>query len=73
MAWDETAAISTVCPSGAARCTASLPSTPAAPGRFSTTSGWPSVRDICGASRRIMMSVAEPEAKGTTTRTGRDG
>ena len=39
--------ISTVLPSGAARETASVPTTDAAPGRFSITVVTPCVRPIC--------------------------
>jgi len=44
---NELAMISTVLPSGAARETASVPTTDAAPGRFSITVVTPCVRPIC--------------------------
>ena len=62
-----------VWPSGGDLATASEPTTPPAPVRLSTTTGWPSSSDIFGATRRVMMSVEVPAPKGTTTRTGRFG
>ena len=62
-----------VWPSGGDFATASEPTTPPAPARFSTTTGWPRSSDIFGATRRVMMSVEVPAPKGTTTRTGRFG
>ena len=62
-----------VWPSGGDLATDSEPTTPPAPVRLSTTTGWPSSSDILGATRRVMMSVEVPAPKGTTTRTGRFG
>src|SRR3954451_22368021 len=46
---------------------------PAAPGRFSTTTLWPSVRVMWAAISRAGMSVSPAGAKGTTRRIGRFG
>ena len=43
---------------------------PPAPGRFSTTNGWPSVSVSFCAVARARMSVVPPAGNGTTTRTG---
>ena len=50
MMWVETTAVS-VWPSGSARATTSVPTTPAAPARFSTTTG-------CGSSGRSASPMA---------------
>ncbi len=50
----------------AARATASAPMVPPAPGRFSTTTGWPRICDSRWATTREELSVMPPAAKGTT-------
>src|SRR6478736_885719 len=50
-----------------------VPSAPAAPPTFSTTTGWPRSLRICSAARRAMMSVLPPAANGTIRRMGRFG
>ena len=40
---------------------------PVAPGRLSTTKGWPSFSPMCWAMARAIMSVEPPAGKGTTT------
>ena len=57
---------SRVWPSAGARATASLPMVPPAPGRFSTTMGWPRIVDSRWATTREELSVMPPAAKGTT-------
>src|SRR5215213_1541810 len=64
---------STVWPSGWARATASAPTTVAAPGRFSTSTGWPRPGAMRSASSRAMTSVEPPGGNGTTNVTGRSG
>src|SRR5205823_145772 len=49
------------------------PMVPAAPGRLSTTTGWPSSSLNPGTRVRAMMSVAPPGARPTMRRTGFDG
>src|SRR5262249_205693 len=44
-----------------------MPQVPPAPPTFSTTSVWPSVRDIWSPTRRVTTSVAPPAANGTIT------
>src|SRR5689334_2969497 len=53
--------------------TASMPIVSAPPGRFSTTTGWPSGRAISGASNRARLSVALPAACGTMSLSGFSG
>src|SRR5258708_8804049 len=60
-------------PSGALLATCSVPMLPEAPGRFSTTTGWPRRAPSRSATVRALVSVTPPAAKGTTSRTGRDG
>ncbi len=43
---------------------------PVAPGRFSTTSGWPSCSPMAGAISRVTVSIAPPGGKDTMTRIG---
>ena len=62
-----------VWPSGALRATCSVATLPAAPVRFSTTTGWPSPAVIPWATTRAVVSVLPPGAKPTTKRTGRSG
>lgn len=63
-------AISSGWPSGAERATASAPKLPAAPGRFSITTGWPSTPESRSPRSRATMWVDPPAANGTTMRTG---
>src|SRR5215471_4709814 len=44
-----------------------MPKVPPAPPTFSTTSVWPSVRDIWSPTRRVTTSVGPPAANGTMT------
>src|SRR5688572_16116853 len=62
--------MSNVWPSAGARTTSLAPMLPAAPARFSTTTGWPSGACSRSAIRRAKMSVEPPGANGTTRRTG---
>src|SRR6266568_677470 len=62
-----------VYPSGAAFATKSRPSMPLAPGRFSTSTGWPSRSVIFGPIRRAMMSVVLPGGNGTMILIGFEG
>src|SRR6266853_1570738 len=64
---------SSVYPSGAAFAASSLERFPFEPGRFSTTTGWPSASPSLGASTRAIVSVAPPGGLGTSRRTGRVG
>jgi hypothetical protein len=50
-----------------------LPSVPAAPGRFSITTGCPSLSCIAWATMRPMMSAPPPGPNGTITRIDRCG
>src|SRR6185295_4514808 len=50
-----------------------MPMVRAPPGRFSTTTGWPSALESSGASMRATVSVALPGAWGTTSLTARSG
>src|SRR6185369_17246704 len=50
-----------------------MPMVSAPPGRLSTTTGWPSGRDISGARMRASVSVALPGACGTISRSGLSG
>src|SRR5262245_15305306 len=59
-----------VWPSAGDLATKSVPTTVPAPGRFSTSTGWPQTSCIFPATRRPMMSVAPPGGNGTTIRTG---
>jgi hypothetical protein len=45
----------------------------AAPGRFSTTNGWPNAAVNLSASMRAMMSVPPPGEAPTRMRTGLEG
>src|SRR5258708_27543289 len=51
----------------------SVPILPAAPARFSTTTGWPQRSPSFCATIRAMMSVPPPGVKATTIRTGLAG
>ncbi len=62
-----------VYPSGADLATASLPSAPPAPARFSTTKGWPICLAIDSPSKRAVTSRLPPGANGTTIFTGFEG
>jgi hypothetical protein len=44
-----------------------------APGRFSTTTGWPSFVCICKATARAMVSIGPPAATATMIFTGLSG
>ena len=59
--WVDTTA-SRVWPSGSARATASEPTTPAAPARFSTTMGCGRAGRSASATARARMSVPPPAA-----------
>ncbi|MNC85893.1 hypothetical protein D3C83_15120 [compost metagenome] len=61
--------MSSVWPSGALRATSSPAIWLLAPGRFSTTTDWPSDSLRLGARSRATMSVAPPGAKPTSIRT----
>jgi hypothetical protein len=61
-----------VCPS-VALAIASVPMVPPAPGRFSTTKGWPKTDEKWFAAARPAVSGVEPGGNGTMTRTGRSG
>src|SRR5438105_11577926 len=63
----------TVCPSGAALATASAPTLPPAPARFSTTTGCLKDSDIFALTQRATVSTEPPAGNGTTMRTGRFG
>ena len=60
-------------PSGAARASAAAARLPAAPGRFSTTIGWPSSGSSRCARIRVRRSGAPPAGKPTIHRSGRSG
>src|SRR3954462_5371098 len=62
-----------VLPSGALFATASTPMLPPAPGRFSTTTGWPRRSDIGTAMLRATRSALPPGGKLTMKRIGFDG
>jgi hypothetical protein len=47
-----------------------MPITPAAPPRFSTTSGWPRRSPMRSATMRATLSSAPPATVGTITRIG---
>jgi hypothetical protein len=64
---------SSVWPSGGARTTASVAVLLDAPGRFSTTKGWPSRSVNHSLISRARMSFGPPATKPTTKRTGRAG
>jgi hypothetical protein len=65
---EEIGASSTVCPSGRAAATERVPTAAPAPGRFSTTMGWPRKPCMCGAMTRARMSGDPPGAKGLIRR-----
>src|SRR5262245_62044081 len=50
-----------------------MPIVPPAPGRFSTTTGWPSAACSLSATGRAMVPVAEPGVNGTMMRIGLEG
>src|SRR6218665_3863046 len=58
---------------GGWRTAASTPIEPPAPGRFSTTTGWPSLSLRILASSRELLSVMTPGGNGTTKVIGRVG
>jgi len=49
---------------------ACAPTIPAAPGRFSTTTSWPSASPSAGATVRAVMSTFPPGTNGTMMRIG---
>src|SRR6478752_400567 len=61
--------ISMTWPSGALFATISVATVPAAPGRFSTTTGWPKLSESFWAMRRPTMSVEPPGEKPSIRRT----
>src|SRR6516165_10489448 len=65
--------IRSVCPSGAARATSSAPSTPEAPGRFSTTISWPSAGPSSLLTARASTSSVPPAGNGTMKCSGLAG
>ena len=64
----ELEANSSVCPSAGAAATKPAPMDPAAPGRFSTTTGRPSAACSASATGRAKLSLLPPGVKGTTRR-----
>src|SRR5713101_255392 len=62
-----------VYPSGAAWAARVVPVVPPAPVTFSTTTCWPSVRDLWSPTMRATTSVGPPAAKGTMRVMGRSG
>ncbi|MNI58920.1 hypothetical protein D3C73_1140550 [compost metagenome] len=62
-----------VCPSGAARTTNSVPILPPAPGLFSTTKGWPNCLAKVLETLRVRVSVVPPAVNATMTLTGLSG
>src|SRR5256885_5767801 len=68
---NELLAISKVLPSAAAWATAWAPMLPLAPGRFSTTTGWPRRCCSCSPRRRASRSVPPPGGNVTTMVMGR--
>ena len=62
-----------MCPSGVALATALVAIAPEAPGRFSTSTGWPSRSESLGWMMRATVSLPPPGAKGTMSVTGRVG
>src|SRR5215471_19916381 len=62
-----------VLPSGLARATTWLPMLPDAPGRFSTTTGWPSRGARRSATKRAIMSGPPAGVNGTIRRIGWSG
>ena len=58
---------------GEAFATATAPIEPPAPGRFSTTTGWPQRLARRSLTTRAMTSVTPPGEKATMTRTGLEG
>src|SRR3954468_12051215 len=60
---------SQVLPSGGLFATTSAARLPPAPGRFSTTTGWPSVSESFAPRARARMSLGPPGVKPTTKRT----
>ena len=62
-----------VWPSAGACATCAAPMAPPAPGRFSTTKGWPVRACNRSASGRATTSFEPPGGKGTTSRTARCG
>jgi hypothetical protein len=65
--------MSRVYPSGALRATNSVPIAPEAPGRFSTTNGWPNTELRWGAMTRAITSLLPPAPDATMILIGRAG
>ena len=65
--------ITKVYPSGAARATASAPTLPFAPTRFSTTTGWPRLSESFCATTRAARSEPPPAGNATTILIAREG
>src|SRR3954471_18254407 len=65
--------MSSVCPSASARATASAPTFPPAPGRFSTITDCPSARCSRSPTALASTSARPPGANGATIFTGLDG
>src|SRR3954462_5320805 len=63
----------TVWPSGAALATYCAAMLELAPGRFSTTTGWPMFCETFAATRRVTPSAPPPGGKPTTQLIGLDG
>jgi hypothetical protein len=70
IACDPVTPMITVYPSGAARDTASAPTEPPAPARFSMFTGCFQACDSCSPITRAAMSVEPPGGNGTTSRMG---
>src|SRR5258708_3646114 len=64
------APITSVYPSGGDFATAFAPRLPDAPGRLSTTTGWPHISASLGPMVRARMSMPVPGENGTTILTG---
>ena len=62
--------INSVCPSGFALIAAPAPIMPPAPARFSTTTGWPRISLMTGATARAVTSTLPPAENGTMIRIG---
>src|SRR5262245_12425137 len=70
MLWMPGDVISSVWPSGSALATTSAPMFPPAPGRFSTTTGWPSVLASSSPTARARTSTSPPAGNGAIMRMG---
>src|SRR5512133_377787 len=70
---NEPVTCSSVCPSGGAFATMSVPMMPFAPDRLSITNDCPSPTATSFATMRAMASAVPPAGKGATSRIGRAG